>query len=827
MWFGAFFGSLFGALKFGLPNEWLSRKRNREEDTPDLPSLKTDVAAMKADAAAMKADVAAMKADVAATTTELEAMKCAQGGSPCPDGFDLGRFKYFAKQCKSAATQFQKRFDAKENDIRTKENNIRTKENNIRTKENDIRTKENNIRTKENDIRTKENDIRNQQARTAPVPSFADVEEACAALRQSSHLVRTSPTTLSFCASWYNQDAIKRGLLEGINKVLTAWENSHSDKSQVPLLCVLGTMGQGKTDTLMHCRRNEILRKDITDAVMTRTQQQGRLHILTLFATFNQVSTYNALFEPDVESALCNRLLADYLDVGFSATHTQRFKCISLETLIDEIRKLEATKRGCKPDNICIMILVDEMRKLGNETNMRDILDALNAAQQSAISGGKLTFVVATCSDVEGICSFTRVSGRPLHAIPLLPCKSTDIDDFVEKCWASALLKKHMITVDDRELLLWRAHATGGHFRSLETLWNHFLTTGSVPSVGYPNCASAAYALEIVARHLHSPAPKLFLYENYMLGAVFANIPELRTLHDVATNVLHQQVFYKEVDVVRSTVRPCVSPLSLCESFPSDDDTDVAKGIVQVLRQQILSRLTATKREWIKGWEVAIPLLEAVVATMIHEVDLSNLNSNVRSVHSKAPVAMDRVFLRKAVVQHWDPKKPDKLQYSHGCRSFMELWSETNRSDRKVKTRHSDTAALKEACQATTPLLCMAITDNYPAVEGVHTMLEAAPAPGGTRQVIPVVFQMKACATVTATDVKNWADAAHEHARNELGLHKKKYYVMLYLTAHFDESWMVAVPKGTIVIDRAALERVLQPFGATPFLTPLKGRDEK
>jgi hypothetical protein len=84
MWFGAFFGSLSGALMFGLPSEWLSRKRNREEDTPDLPSLRAEVAAMKA-------DVAVMKADVAATTTELEAMKCAQGGSPCPDGFDLGR----------------------------------------------------------------------------------------------------------------------------------------------------------------------------------------------------------------------------------------------------------------------------------------------------------------------------------------------------------------------------------------------------------------------------------------------------------------------------------------------------------------------------------------------------------------------------------------------------------------------------------------------------------------------------------------------------------------------------------------------------------------
>jgi hypothetical protein len=135
-----------------------------------------------------------------------------------------GSFKYLIKQCKSAATQFQKRFDTKENDIRTKEN--------------DIRIKENDIRIKENDIRTKENDIRNQQARTAPAPSFADVEEACTALRQSSHLARTSPTTLSFCASWYNQDAIKRGLLDGINKVLTAWGNSHSDKSQVPLLCV-------------------------------------------------------------------------------------------------------------------------------------------------------------------------------------------------------------------------------------------------------------------------------------------------------------------------------------------------------------------------------------------------------------------------------------------------------------------------------------------------------------------------------------------------------------------------------------------------------------
>jgi hypothetical protein len=329
--------------------------------------------------------------------------------------------------------------------------------------------------------------------------------------------------------------------------------------------------------------------------------------------------------------------------------------------------------------------------------------------------------------------------------------------------------------------------------------------------------------IEIVARELHFPFPRRFVSENDMIGAVFAWQPKRRTLYDVLTNVLHQQVYYKEVDAVRSTVRPCVSPLSLCESLPCDDDTDVARGIVQVLRQQILTRLTATKREWIKGWEVAIPLLEAVVATMIHEVDASSLDDNGTSVHSEAPVAMDRVFLRKAVVQHWDPKRPVELQYSHGCRNFMELWSEPNRSD----SSDDDTAALKEACQATTPLLCMAITDNSPAVEGVHTMLEAAAAPGGTRQVIPVVFQMKACATVTATDVKNWADAAHAHARDALGLHKKKYYVTLYLTAHFDESWRAAVPRGTIVIDGAALARVLEPFGAMPFLTALKGKYQK
>jgi hypothetical protein len=90
-----------------------------------------------------------------------------------------------------------------------------------------------------------------------------------------------------------------------------------------------------------------------------------------------------------------------------------------------------------------------------------------------------------------------------------------------------------------------------------------------------------------------------------------------------------------------------------------------------------------------------------------------------------------------------------------------------------------------------------------------------------------VVFQMKAHATVTATDVKEWADAAHAHARDALGLQDGKYYVMLYLTAHFNKRWRAAVPRGTIVIDGAALERVLKPFGAMPFLTALKGRDQR
>ncbi|CUG87007.1 Hypothetical protein, putative, partial [Bodo saltans] len=154
----------------------------------------------------------------------------------------------------------------------------------------------------------------------APEPNFAKVEDAFNALSLRPNAPAAVVVELSAVVKRYNDAAIKEGLISGVKKVMTGFGQS-VDKSRFPLMCVLGAAGQGKTDTLNFVRRNAGIQKLVIEVINKHIKSlKLRLeckHVIALFATFDLTSTYDVVDEPAVQSALCNRLLSNYLGVTF------------------------------------------------------------------------------------------------------------------------------------------------------------------------------------------------------------------------------------------------------------------------------------------------------------------------------------------------------------------------------------------------------------------------------------------------------------------------------------------------------------------------------
>jgi hypothetical protein len=683
---------------------------------------------------------------------EVMAMKAAQDGLPRPDGCSVKAFKNFTRLSRNADA-FQARIDTNQARI---------------------------------------------DAAQKRIDRFASVTAAYDAVKALDHMSLLKGFSLSD-QKWCNADAIKNALFEGMRKLIEKSYGVANDKSVVPLMCVVGAPGQGKTDTLKHIRDDDPLRNEIVETVRAHAKRVQCKACVALMATFNQHTTYNCDDEANVVAALCNRLLADYVGVHFDESLTNRFNGISLPKVLDLVRQEEATKRECEASEVCVMVLVDELRKLGSKMSV--LLDALCAVQQHELMKGFLTFVVATCLDVESIFSVvTQKSKRPLHLIPLAPCSAPDMNDFVVRCLEATrnLLDGNGQRSED---LQWSAHATGGHFRSLEELWSYFVVNSSVPP--HESCASvtSAYILEIVARQLHSP-DKLLIRESEMIGAVFGNSKDSKSLYEIAMSNT-EGVFYKDVNLATCTVTPCVSPISLRGRLAYMGDSQVAQNIVS-LWPCLHSLITG--KTLVKSWEVAVPLLEAVAATLIREVGSKG-----------TAVRLEHVY-RGAFVKQW-PSTAVVLEYAASCSDCMNIWKPDPKAKGVVTKDSKDSQVLAETCKSTKATLCVAVATNHSAIEGVHTLLEASGSP------VPVFFQMKTQSEVTAVLLNQYAKAAHVHAQSTLKLQKGSYFVALYVKVWLRNvrGWELLIPSGTIVIDGSTLERVLEPFGATPLLHFLQG----
>ena len=155
-----------------------------------------------------------------------------------------------------------------------------------------------------------------------------------------------------------------------------------------------------------------------------------------------------------------------------------------------------------------------------------------------------------------------------------------------------------------------------------------------------------------------------------------------------------------------------------------------------------------------------------------------------------------------------------------GCVDVHRPGAKQKRAANEALSHKADDEALGDACTSKVPTLVRAESSNYPAIEGVHTMLEEE-SPSGTRDLIPVLIQMKTFKTVTNDHLKKWTQKAHARAKI-LGLKDRSYFVVLYVSNELKgQDWKSAIPEGTIVLKREALQQFLSPFGMTLLLQML------
>ncbi|CUG91706.1 Hypothetical protein, putative [Bodo saltans] len=369
------------------------------------------------------------------------------------------------------------------------------------------------------------------------------------------------------------------------------------------------------------------------------------------------------------------------------------------------------------------------------------MLDAICSAQQSALEAKIPTFAVVTSLQVEGMHARVTIdSQRPLHSIPLYPCSVADIDDIVDKVVDFEVANGKgcpMCAADDRAALLWAAHGTGGHFRSLEKLHRSYRNNPSSVTQAQVirTSRSAANILHVMAKRLLDPS--LTMKETDLIGDAFSKRDESMTLYNAAMSNV-DGVFYQSVNAEHGLVSPRVMPCGLSVRAPFRD-ADVAQSVVKFWGKmnELLTTVKATK-----GWEMGVPLLEVMAWTLMYEVN------------GMMPVAFSEVW-RDAYVQPWAGRE-GKLYYrpvGTNCVSVYKLGA-------TERTHAADDEALRAACKSMEPTLGWAETTNYRTIEGVHTLLEEE-SPPGTRSLI---IQMQGHKDVTGQQLVDWANAAHIRA---------------------------------------------------------------
>lgn len=572
-------------------------------------------------------------------------------------------------------------------------------------------------------------------------------------------------------------------LLRGYQAAVETYVDNlrQNEKRVCPLPTIVGVSGQGKTEALKVLYFNE---EGIRDKVLAhycdrlKTKADATLKtptkIICLFATFNQSTGWEPSFESPI-GALVSRLACCYREKQWSV-HLS--KCnVSLDDLDNFVRREVATAQRCAPDEVMVVYLVDELRKM-QSTHVSELLNSVCSTMQQRQASGTPALFVTTCLDVDSVFAVcTKGSQRPLLNIPLFPCAPPDLDKIVD----IVLSKRTAVADGEARKLRYEIHGTGGHYASIATAVNAFLCHRQ-PRLGFAPTQAIAVFRKVIAA-----------------GGTWRTTEEEKltdpgpTLHELADSVVVQGVIYREVDVVHNLVTPAVIPQALFDQaikqkfFP-----DPLIPMLLKLRPLLL----ADGANAIKSAEVAVPLTELIHAhcLLLHGASL--------------PTLEDLWGANGAQIVGWHAESLGSITLRESLREGKFMMCEDAGC-----THTSGTELITETLRAGEDQARFAFpaVDNYPSIEGVVTNFVT-----GRHSVV----QLKMRTKVSRKDLRTWIDAVHTWATEKLKLEAETYYCVLYTTQGSID--MSGVRRGTIVVNLNGLMRLLTPLGVTPLIQELQ-----
>ena len=405
-------------------------------------------------------------------------------------------------------------------------------------------------------------------------------------------------------------------LIEGFKRLLS--NGGSEDQSQIPLLTITGVSGQGKTEALQSILYDDAVEVESITARYSEhikalfASPSGRTAntphwtqarcVVRVFATYNQGSSYAEEVETNIEGSLSLRLLCSYY-TGELASVPRQTCTISLESALQHIRE---EKGGANPQEVAIVVLIDELRKVVPYKKRKVLLNALTRLQQNFVKKYVPTFFVVSCVELNAVYSVVCTkSKRLLHAVPLFPCPGENLLALQKK------LHEKLRTERERRKLRSLIFQSAGHYRTLEEIAACVLKELPLESVvASLGCGDEGHfnalllALLIAFRGEHVAETTKLQYESDVAGA---------TLFELANARL---VLYEEVETNGNGIKPTVLPQALrCKTGVTISSPFLQKAAA--LCAAIRDNSTLSREETRKLWEQFVPLVELLKAALL------------------------------------------------------------------------------------------------------------------------------------------------------------------------------------------------------------------
>jgi hypothetical protein len=265
-------------------------------------------------------------------------------------------------------------------------------------------------------------------------PSADDIESIVRFADRLAPLGPAPEPRLSHQVGFMNPGPLRADLLE-VAKLL-AELGPRVDQSHIPLPTVVGPAGQGKTEVLLRLANNEKLGGVTAHKLLVRAMKPRYdiKKVVPLFATFSQESPFTK-DEKDGERALVSRLAAYWRGKQWQLDWAADFPHLALCTLLEHVRKAEAAKKGCSPNEVLLLLLVDEVRKLDVVRSARcGMLDRITT-EQSSCNVSQMPFLpVVSCVDLNSMFAHvSNWSNRPIGRIQVVLPRPVDADSLLKR----------------------------------------------------------------------------------------------------------------------------------------------------------------------------------------------------------------------------------------------------------------------------------------------------------------------------------------------------------------------------------------------------------